>query len=132
MIPGGIGAYSDSRGALGIRQEVANYIKERDGLATAPNPDHIFLTGAGPRRSYTLFDLRASAMLRSCCAHASRVSVAAELPAGAELSTAPARATSRGAPARESPQRAGADGTLSAIPPPLRSQTARPWASARA
>lgn len=43
MIPGGIGAYSDSRGALGIRQEVANYIAERDGVP-APNPDHIFLT----------------------------------------------------------------------------------------
>jgi len=44
MIPGGIGAYSDSRGALGIRQEVAKYIQERDGLPTAMNPDHIFLT----------------------------------------------------------------------------------------
>jgi len=43
MIPGGVGAYSDSRGALGIRQEVANYIAERDGVPT-PNPDHIFLT----------------------------------------------------------------------------------------
>jgi len=44
QIPGGPGAYSDSRGALGIRQEVARYIKERDGLSTLPNPDHIFLT----------------------------------------------------------------------------------------
>ena len=42
-IPGGIGAYSDSRGSLGIRQEVANYIAERDGVP-APNPDHVFLT----------------------------------------------------------------------------------------
>jgi glutamate--glyoxylate aminotransferase len=43
-VPGGLGAYSDSRGALGIRQEVANYIAHRDGLATPPNPDHVFLT----------------------------------------------------------------------------------------
>jgi len=43
MIPGGVGAYSDSRGALGIRQEVADYIAARDGVP-APNPDHIFLT----------------------------------------------------------------------------------------
>ena len=28
---GGIGAYSDSRGAMGIRQEVADYISKRDG-----------------------------------------------------------------------------------------------------
>jgi glutamate--glyoxylate aminotransferase len=44
LIPGGPGAYSDSRGALGIRQEVAAYIKKRDGLKDDPNPDHIFLT----------------------------------------------------------------------------------------
>ena len=43
-IPGGVGAYSDSRGALAIRKEVAEYIQKRDGLRTTPNPDHIFLT----------------------------------------------------------------------------------------
>ena len=43
-IPGGVGAYSDSRGALAIRKEVAAYIKNRDGLSEDPNPDHIFLT----------------------------------------------------------------------------------------
>ena len=43
QIPGGVGAYSDSRGSLGIRQEVSNYIAERDGVP-GPNPDHIFLT----------------------------------------------------------------------------------------
>ena len=41
-----MGAYSDSRGALMIRKEVAAYIKNRDGLKEDPNPDHIFLTGA--------------------------------------------------------------------------------------
>jgi len=73
QIPGGIGAYSDSRGALAIRKEVrlpasvricaarrahssppagmvrtqvAQYIKNRDGLKEDPNADHIFLTGA--------------------------------------------------------------------------------------
>jgi len=45
MIPGGIGAYSDSRGALGIRQEVAQFISKRDGTPVEEiNPDHIFLT----------------------------------------------------------------------------------------
>ncbi len=81
QIPGGLGAYSDSRGALAIRKEarassrcpcrvrvmhachtrsltcsrlhfwsiqVAEYIKNRDGLKDTPNPDHIFLTGARP------------------------------------------------------------------------------------
>ena len=43
-IPGGFGAYSDSRGSLAIRKEVAAFIKQRDGLAVEPNPDHIFLT----------------------------------------------------------------------------------------
>lgn len=45
MIPGGVGAYSDSRGALGIRQEVAQFIAKRDGTPVEEiNPDHIFLT----------------------------------------------------------------------------------------
>lgn len=44
MLKGGLGAYSDSRGALDIRKEVAAFIARRDGLAVPPNPDHIFLT----------------------------------------------------------------------------------------
>jgi len=36
---GSIGAYSDSRGAAGIRQEIGNFIQKRDGSATAsPTP----------------------------------------------------------------------------------------------
>ena len=31
--------------------QVAEYIKNRDGLKEAPNPDHIFLTGAWRRRA---------------------------------------------------------------------------------
>lgn len=34
---GGIGAYQDSRGNSMVRQEVANFIKERDGFAADPN-----------------------------------------------------------------------------------------------
>jgi len=41
-LPGGVGAYSDSRGSAGIRQEVADYITRRDGFAA--DPDTIFLT----------------------------------------------------------------------------------------
>lgn len=33
---GSIGAYSDSRGAAGIRQEVADFIAARDGCACPP------------------------------------------------------------------------------------------------
>ena len=39
---GAIGAYTDSRGSLGVRKEVAEYIQRRDGHPS--NPDHIFLT----------------------------------------------------------------------------------------
>jgi glutamate--glyoxylate aminotransferase len=31
---GGVGAYSDSRGAAGIREEVAQFISDRDGCAS--------------------------------------------------------------------------------------------------
>eukprot|EP01024_Parvocaulis_polyphysoides_P064103 TRINITY_DN7435_c0_g1_i2.p1 TRINITY_DN7435_c0_g1~~TRINITY_DN7435_c0_g1_i2.p1 ORF type:complete len:546 (-),score=69.98 TRINITY_DN7435_c0_g1_i2:270-1826(-) len=41
-LPGGVGAYSDSRGSSGVRQEVADYITFRDGYPA--NPDNIFLT----------------------------------------------------------------------------------------
>lgn len=39
---GGVGAYSDSKGAPGIRQEIADFIQRRDGHAA--NPDNIFMT----------------------------------------------------------------------------------------
>ncbi|GBF95821.1 alanine aminotransferase [Raphidocelis subcapitata] len=39
---GGIGAYQDSRGNMAVRQEVADFIKARDGFAADAN--HIFLT----------------------------------------------------------------------------------------
>ncbi len=35
-MPGGIGAYTDSRGAPGIRQEIADYLTQRDGFAADP------------------------------------------------------------------------------------------------
>lgn len=35
---GSIGAYSDSRGAPGIRQEVSNYIQKRDGCELTIDP----------------------------------------------------------------------------------------------
>eukprot|EP01025_Chloroclados_australasicus_P039239 TRINITY_DN40527_c0_g1_i1.p1 TRINITY_DN40527_c0_g1~~TRINITY_DN40527_c0_g1_i1.p1 ORF type:complete len:524 (-),score=50.45 TRINITY_DN40527_c0_g1_i1:375-1946(-) len=41
-IPGGVGAYSDSRGSAGIRQEVADFITQRDGVPA--DPENIFLT----------------------------------------------------------------------------------------
>lgn len=52
--PGGIGAYSDSRGAPGIRAEVAEFITKRDG-GVPSSPDEIFLTeGASPSVKYIL------------------------------------------------------------------------------
>jgi len=39
---GGVGAYTDSRGNALVRNDVANFIAERDGHR--PNPNHIFLT----------------------------------------------------------------------------------------
>ncbi|KAK3262800.1 hypothetical protein CYMTET_28364 [Cymbomonas tetramitiformis] len=41
-IPGGVGAYSDSRGNGLLRKEVAAFIERRDGHPS--NPDNIFLT----------------------------------------------------------------------------------------
>lgn len=47
MMPGGIGAYSDSRGVSGIRKEVADFITRRDSHPA--DPDLIFLSdGASP------------------------------------------------------------------------------------
>ncbi len=37
MFPGGVGAYTDSRGAPGVRQEVADFLKQRDGYPADPN-----------------------------------------------------------------------------------------------
>ncbi|KAH6828041.1 alanine-2-oxoglutarate aminotransferase 2 [Perilla frutescens var. hirtella] len=42
MTPGGLGSYSDSRGILGIRKEVAEFIERRDGYPS--DPELIFLT----------------------------------------------------------------------------------------
>lgn len=47
MFGGAVGAYTDSRGAAGVRQEVADFIAARDGHPS--NPDHIFLTGGRAR-----------------------------------------------------------------------------------
>lgn len=53
LLPGGVGAYTDSRGAPGIRQEIADFIERRDGHPS--NPDHIFVTdGASPAVRYLL------------------------------------------------------------------------------
>ncbi|GMH33360.1 hypothetical protein BSKO_01194 [Bryopsis sp. KO-2023] len=41
LFKGGVGAYSDSKGNLGIREEVAKFIEKRDGYPS--NPEHIFL-----------------------------------------------------------------------------------------
>ena len=35
-MPGGIGAYTDSRGAPGIRKEIADYLTQRDGFPSDP------------------------------------------------------------------------------------------------
>ena len=52
--PGGVGAYSDSRGAPGIREEVAGFITKRDG-GVPSSADDIFLTeGASPSVKYIL------------------------------------------------------------------------------
>ena len=86
QIPGGVGAYSDSRGALAIRKEarapsqrpaqarahsntprvaqVAQYIKDRDGLKDDPNPDHIFLTGASSLPHHTFVMSLSTSMAR--------------------------------------------------------------------
>ncbi|BDA47935.1 Alanine aminotransferase 2 [Coccomyxa sp. Obi] len=51
--PGGLGAYSDSRGSAGVRKEIADFISQRDGYPSDPND--IFLTdGASPAVRYIL------------------------------------------------------------------------------
>lgn len=53
MMGGAVGAYSDSRGAMGVRKEVADFIQRRDGYPS--NPGHIFLTdGASVSVRYVL------------------------------------------------------------------------------
>ncbi|PSC75327.1 alanine aminotransferase [Micractinium conductrix] len=42
MFGGAVGAYTDSRGTAGVRQEVADFIQRRDGYPS--NPEHIYLT----------------------------------------------------------------------------------------
>ena len=44
---GGIGAYQDSRGNMMVRQEVADFIKQRDGYAADPNVRGVFYLGGG-------------------------------------------------------------------------------------
>jgi len=46
-IPGGIGAYSESKGAVFLRETIADFIERRDGHPS--DPDNIFMTdGASP------------------------------------------------------------------------------------
>ncbi|KAK9868168.1 hypothetical protein WJX84_007601 [Apatococcus fuscideae] len=46
-LPGGVGAYQDSRGSPAIRQEIADFLQHRDGYPS--NAEHIFMTdGASP------------------------------------------------------------------------------------
>ena len=53
MLGGAVGAYTDSRGSAGIRQEVADFIARRDGCPSSP--DNIFLTdGASVSVRYVL------------------------------------------------------------------------------
>jgi glutamate--glyoxylate aminotransferase len=53
LFGGALGAYTDSRGAPGIRKEVAEYIERRDGVPA--NPDNIYLTdGASVAVRYVL------------------------------------------------------------------------------
>ncbi|KAH7675527.1 Gamma-glutamyltransferase protein [Dioscorea alata] len=42
MTTGGLGAYSDSRGLIGIRKEIAEFIERRDGYPS--DPELVFLT----------------------------------------------------------------------------------------
>ncbi len=56
---GGLGAYSESLGALFIREAIADFINKRDGLGSphtmSSNPEHIFLTeGASGGVKYVL------------------------------------------------------------------------------
>ena len=53
QLSGALGAYTDSRGSMGIRQEVAEFIERRDGVPA--NADNIFLTdGASVAVRYLL------------------------------------------------------------------------------
>jgi len=53
-IPGGVGAYSDSAGALVLRRQIAAAISRRDG-GIACDPDDLFLTdGASPAVHYII------------------------------------------------------------------------------
>lgn len=51
-IPGGVGAYSDSAGALVLRKQIAEALERRDGFPA--NPEELYLTvrgSAGPAGS---------------------------------------------------------------------------------
>eukprot|EP00878_Enallax_costatus_P033859 GHUV01037435.1.p1 GENE.GHUV01037435.1~~GHUV01037435.1.p1 ORF type:complete len:496 (+),score=103.97 GHUV01037435.1:60-1547(+) len=52
-IPGGVGAYSDSAGALVLRKQIAEALERRDGFPA--NPEEIYLTdGASPAVHYMM------------------------------------------------------------------------------
>ena len=39
-LPGGVGAYQDSRGSPAIRQEIADFLQQRDGYPANPEVIH--------------------------------------------------------------------------------------------
>lgn len=46
--PGGLGAYSDSRGSEGVRKEIAEFITKRDGYPSDPNVRSFLCTPQNP------------------------------------------------------------------------------------
>lgn len=52
----GVGAYTESKGLSGVRQRVAQALKERDGGIDC-NPDHLFLTNGASEAVKTLLSL---------------------------------------------------------------------------
>ncbi|CAL8462271.1 g1802 [Coccomyxa elongata] len=54
-IPGGTGAYSDSRGAMVLRQDIAKGIEERDGYPC--DPDNLFLTDGASQGVHSMMRL---------------------------------------------------------------------------
>ncbi len=60
-LPTGLGAYTESKGPLFIRQAVAKYINTRDGFAagssTASDPESIFLTNGASEAARNIIDI---------------------------------------------------------------------------
>ena len=49
LLKTGVGAYTDSRGCIGIREEVAKFIEDRDGFPANPEvTSHTFITPQSP------------------------------------------------------------------------------------